>query len=76
MNVLQITGLVLIAACVVSILAAVFIGDRLSLFIAALVLGIVGNLLWWLGKPHREHDDSPVEPPAGDQKPGDQPPAG
>ena len=75
MNGLQITGLVLIGACVVTILAGVFKGDQLGLFIAALVLGIVGNLLYWLGKPHYEQDDGPAEPPANDQKPGNKPPA-
>ncbi|APV45200.1 hypothetical protein Dform_01883 [Dehalogenimonas formicexedens] len=52
MNALRIFGLVLIGACVVSILSAVAIGDNIALFIAAIALGILGNILWWLGKPH------------------------
>jgi hypothetical protein len=76
MNGLQITGLVLIGACVVAILAAVFNGDKISLFIAALVLGIAGNVLYWLGKPHyAEDDEKPEGPHNNEQKPQNQPPA-
>jgi len=75
MNGLQITGLALIGACVVTILAAVFNGDQISLFVAALVLGIVGNILYWLGKPHFEDSDDAGNPPPNDQKPDAKPPA-
>ena len=74
MNVLQISGLVLIVGCVVTILAAAFNGDRVNLFVIALVLGIVGNILFWLGKPHYEEEDS-ESPPDKDPKPGNKPPA-
>lgn len=73
MNGLQFTGLVLIVACVVSIFAGVVRG-QVSLFIAALVLGIAGNILYWFGKPHYEEDDSET-PGDQDQKPGGKPPA-
>ncbi len=76
MNGLQITGLVLIGACVVTILAAVFNGDRIGLFIAALVLGIAGNALYWVGKPtYHDDDDQCSETPPDEQKPENKPPA-
>jgi len=74
MNILQITGLVLIGACVVAILAAVINGGQISLFVAALVLGIIGNIVYWLGKPHFEDPDGTSAPPDDDQKPDSKPP--
>ena len=51
MKQMRILGLVLIVAGLVSIFSAVVTGNPLSLFSAALMLGIVGNVLYWLGKP-------------------------
>ena len=75
MNIMRITGLVLIGACVVFLFAAIAIGDKLTLFIIAMVLGIIGNVLWWLGRPHHEADEDSPEAQPDDQKPDDQPPA-
>ncbi len=61
MNWMQISGLVLIGACIIAILTAVVIGDQIGYFIAAIVMGIAGNILWWLGKPRYAEDEEEPE---------------
>ena len=75
MNGLQVTGLLLIGACVISIFAAVIKGDQIGFFVAALVLGIAGNILYWLGKPHFEDRDEADNTSTNVQKPENKPPA-
>jgi len=69
-NFLRISGLAFVGLCIISIFAAVAVGNQTSLFIAAIAFGIIGNVLWWLGRsrPPVEEEDCP-NPPADNNQP-------
>ena len=60
MKLMRISGMVLIAAGIVSIFLAV-IENQVNFFIIALVLGIIGNVLYWVGKPKYIEEETPEE---------------
>jgi hypothetical protein len=77
MNWMQISGLVLVGACIVAILTAVVVGDQIGYFIAAIVMGIAGNILWWLGKPkYIEDEEEPEESQPKEDGSAGKPPTG
>jgi hypothetical protein len=77
MNWMRITGLVLIGGCIVFIFAAVFARTQIALFVTAIVLGIAGNVLWWLGKPrYVEDEEGQEESEPKEGGPTDKPAAG
>jgi hypothetical protein len=75
MNIMRLLGLLLIVAGLVSIFAAVIVGNRVNFFIAALVLGIAGNVLYWLGKPKYTDEEASQNSSSNDEGPSDKPPA-
>ncbi len=67
---MRVLGVLLIVAGIASIFLAV-LQNRVNFFIAALVLGIAGNVLYWLGKPkyieeEEEPEDESSNPPPND----------
>ena len=70
--------MLLIVACVGAILVAIVRGDQISLFTAALVPGIVRNILDRVGKSlcEEDGDDAMKKTPWNDHKPGNRPRAG
>ena len=80
MKLMRILGIVLITAGVVSIFLGV-VQNEVEFFVAALVLGITGNVLYWLGKPkfieeEEEPEDESTTPHPDDDHPSSPPPAG
>ena len=80
MKLMRILGIALIAAGIASIFLGVIL-SRVNFFIAALVLGIIGNVLYWLGKPkyieeEEEPEDESTTPHPDDDHPSSPPPAG
>ena len=61
MKLMRILGVALIVAGIVSIFLAA-IRNQVIFFVIALVLGIAGNVLYWLGKPkYIEEEETPEE---------------
>ena len=76
MKLMRILGIVLITAGVVSIFLGV-VQNEVEFFVAALVLGITGNVLYWIGKPKyiEEEEEQTTTPPADCDNPSGTPPA-
>ncbi|MEL7562209.1 hypothetical protein [Dehalogenimonas sp. 4OHTPN] len=47
---MRVCGLILIVAAIICMFAAVIAGDSVALFVAALVTGVIGNILFWMAK--------------------------
>jgi hypothetical protein len=76
MKIMKILGLVLIGGAIVLIFAAVIVRSQINLFIGAIVCGIAGNILYWLGKPkYITDDEEPTQPPQDDKGSPSQPKA-
>jgi hypothetical protein len=57
----------MIVAGVVAIFAAVISGAAVTMYVIGLSLGIIGNVMYWLGKPKPglDYTDTEETPPDG-----------
>ncbi|KTB48065.1 hypothetical protein [Dehalogenimonas alkenigignens] len=58
---MRVCGLILIVAAIICMFAAVIAGDSVALFVAALVSGVIGNILFWMAKQRQGRDESDSE---------------
>lgn len=58
---MRVCGLILILAAIICMFAAVITGDSVALFVAALLSGVVGNILFWMAKQRQRQDESESE---------------